>query len=68
MVVIHHKKTDIDQFLYECRTTDPNDTVIRDLVSKSAFGTNNNLPEHHALGIVGAGKKETVFFGLTIIF
>ena len=32
MVVIHHKKTDIDQFLYECRTTDSNDKVIRELV------------------------------------
>jgi hypothetical protein len=33
MVVIHLKRSETDQFLYECRTTDSNDKVIRELVS-----------------------------------
>ena len=32
MVVLHIKKTDIDQFLYETTCCESNDTVIRDLV------------------------------------
>lgn len=32
MVVIHLKRSETDGFLYECRTTDSNDAVIRELV------------------------------------
>jgi hypothetical protein len=33
MVVIVLKKSEIDQFLFECRTTDSNDALIRELVA-----------------------------------
>ncbi len=32
MVVINLKRTEIDQFLYECSINDSNDKVIRELV------------------------------------
>jgi hypothetical protein len=36
MVVIHVKRTEADQFLYETTLATPNDTVIRELVSGKA--------------------------------
>ncbi|CAD8045008.1 unnamed protein product [Paramecium primaurelia] len=32
MVLIHYKKTELNQFLYECNGNTPNDQVIKDLV------------------------------------
>lgn len=32
MVLIHYKKTELNQFLYECPGSTPTDLVIKDLV------------------------------------
>lgn len=32
MVLIHYKKTELNQFLYECPASAPTDQVIKDLV------------------------------------
>lgn len=37
MVVINVKKTEADQFLYECSIRDPNDKAIRELVSHTTL-------------------------------
>lgn len=49
MVVIHYKKTDVDQFLYECRTTDTNDKVIRELVGTHVGNQGSNTSDFHLI-------------------
>jgi len=38
MVVIHLKRSEVDQFLYECSIADSNDKVTRDLVCTKSRG------------------------------
>jgi len=46
MVVIHIKRSELEQFLYECTTSDSNDKVIRDLVGRRLVAASKRISMH----------------------